>query len=615
MAKVYVSSTVVDLKAERQAVIDWLVQARHQPVHSYLPDSETVRDSCLADIDGCDLYVLILGHRYGFIPAGSDNPEGLSITHQEYRRAIERHKPCIVLMRTSVPDVRLSDLLNDTLRPKVEAFRAEIKSRAGEFSNLAELIANLSAGVTNEVGKPGFAAPPPRVIPKPVLRLPQHAIIGREDQIKALLDGLDAGKRDFAFEYLAGVGKTTVASELVRSDEVMKRFPDGVLWAHLGRDPVVRRQLEKWAHALKLPDDDIRACNGAVDLSALVAAAIAERRMLLVIDDVWSSEAGQYFLIGGPQCTRVLTTRYRNVARELVPASGVVSEVRKLSAADGLRLLSELAPDAARLEPEALSQVVARLDGLPIALVLVGNMLRTKGTNRRAIRTAVAELDDVYKMKNLPGVVDEPDEHGQFRNLSLGNVIDASYDALGQGGDLNGSGFSGDALRDALKSLSVLRPDPAWFDTGLAQLVMAAPVQALDELADAGMIEVVRYDTSSDQDRYTMHRMIAEYMRKKLQPDELRSLNRRAADYYFEKLRQLEEVHQAQGSVSYSAMYRYEDPEWTDCQDNWLYYLAQTGDDAQANLAFLRAWFDGFWWWSCFTGEGFDFCDQLLGEW
>ena len=37
MAKVYVSSTIVDLKAERQAVIDWLVAAQHQVVHSYRP--------------------------------------------------------------------------------------------------------------------------------------------------------------------------------------------------------------------------------------------------------------------------------------------------------------------------------------------------------------------------------------------------------------------------------------------------------------------------------------------------------------------------------------------------------------------------------------------------
>ena len=32
MARVYVSSTIADLKRERQAVMDWLVAARHQAV-------------------------------------------------------------------------------------------------------------------------------------------------------------------------------------------------------------------------------------------------------------------------------------------------------------------------------------------------------------------------------------------------------------------------------------------------------------------------------------------------------------------------------------------------------------------------------------------------------
>ena len=86
MAKIYVSSTIADLKAERQAVMDWLVAAQHQVLHSYRPDSDTVRDSCLDDVDTCDVYVLIFGHRYGFQPP-EDNPAGLSITHLEFRRA------------------------------------------------------------------------------------------------------------------------------------------------------------------------------------------------------------------------------------------------------------------------------------------------------------------------------------------------------------------------------------------------------------------------------------------------------------------------------------------------------------------------------------------------
>jgi hypothetical protein len=68
-----------------------------------------VRDSCLDDVAACDLYVLILGHRYGFQPADG-NPGGLSITHLEFRRAGECGIPRVALLRTSIPDVRLSDL-------------------------------------------------------------------------------------------------------------------------------------------------------------------------------------------------------------------------------------------------------------------------------------------------------------------------------------------------------------------------------------------------------------------------------------------------------------------------------------------------------------------------
>ena len=109
MAKVYVSSTIADLRQERQAVVEWLVAAGHQPVHSYLPDSATVRDSCVEDVDSCDLYVLIVGHRYGLQPA-EDNPEGLSITQLEFRRAGQSDIPRIALLRTSIPDVSLSDI-------------------------------------------------------------------------------------------------------------------------------------------------------------------------------------------------------------------------------------------------------------------------------------------------------------------------------------------------------------------------------------------------------------------------------------------------------------------------------------------------------------------------
>src|SRR5215471_7803188 len=141
MAKVYVSSTIVYLGAERQAVIDWLVAAQHQVVHSYRPSSETVRDGCLDDVGTCDLYVLILGHRYGFQPP-DNNPEGLSISQLEFRRAGQSGKPRIALLRTSIPNVSRSDMADPQRLALVLAFRAEVAGvvRATEFADLRGLI-------------------------------------------------------------------------------------------------------------------------------------------------------------------------------------------------------------------------------------------------------------------------------------------------------------------------------------------------------------------------------------------------------------------------------------------------------------------------------------------
>ena len=191
MARVYVSSTVADLKRERRAVMDWLVTAGHQPVHSYLPSSATVRDSCLDDVDTSDLYVLILGHRYGFQPP-EDNLEGLSITHLEFRRAGESGVPRIALLRTSIPDVSLSDLADPQRLALVSAFREEVGRavRPAEFSDREGLIQGLSTGVQAELGK----RPGGRRAGGPVLRLaPRPPLLAGREELLAELDARLAG--------------------------------------------------------------------------------------------------------------------------------------------------------------------------------------------------------------------------------------------------------------------------------------------------------------------------------------------------------------------------------------------------------------------------------------
>jgi hypothetical protein len=111
-------------------------------------------DRGLDDVDECDLYVLILGHRYGFQPA-EDTPDSLSITQLEFRRAGERGIPRVALLRTSIPDVRLSDLQDPARAALVWAFRAEVERdvRPAQFSDEGGLIRGLSTGVQGELEK------------------------------------------------------------------------------------------------------------------------------------------------------------------------------------------------------------------------------------------------------------------------------------------------------------------------------------------------------------------------------------------------------------------------------------------------------------------------------
>lgn len=610
MAVVYLSSTLLDLKAERTAVANWLGK-NHQVKHSYVADDESVTESCLDDIKDCNVYVLILGYRYGFVPP-LDNPQGLSITQLEFRQAGLQGIPRIVLLSKGATDMSLTDFDNAERYQKLKDFRKEVCDavRPAEFSDITALIAELSAGIQRVLAKQ-----PRQKVAAPQLRLPQHKVVGRDAQLKAVLDGLDHGRREFAFVYLAGVGKTAVAAELIHNDEINKCFPDGVLWAHLGADPDVRRQLRKWATALGLTDEQLEQTSSLEELSDLIVQAIDQRRLLLVVDDVWSTEAGERFKFGGDNCAYVVTTRFPKVARELMPTVGQVITVPSLGEDDGLALLAELAPHSVSLAPGLLRQLVRRVGGLPIALVLIGNMLKAEGDDEHAVRTVkqyLANIAAVFRRK-------KPVEFVEDHNFTLAEVIEASYKALGKASSLNADPFPGDLLRGALEALSVLRPDPSWFTSSLAELLTGTSTPVLVELANAGLIEEVRYlvekERDGDERRYTMHRVIAEYIRTKLTAERSQALNRLAAAHYLKKLQAMEKSFQEGNDTSYGAMYRYENPEWQDCQDNWLYYFSQTGYDSEASLSFLQVWFDGFWWWSCFTDEGFDFCDELLLEW
>ncbi len=87
---IYLSATYSDLKAHRDAVYRILRMLRHDPIsmEDYVATDAYPLHKCLDDVAACDIYVGLVGWRYGYIP-DRDNPDRKSITELEYRQALE----------------------------------------------------------------------------------------------------------------------------------------------------------------------------------------------------------------------------------------------------------------------------------------------------------------------------------------------------------------------------------------------------------------------------------------------------------------------------------------------------------------------------------------------
>ena len=88
--KIYLSSTYEDLKDHRRTVFDALRQSGYQVINmeDYAARDDRPVNTCLKDVAESEIYVGIFGLRYGYVPpAKHGNPDGLSITELEFRKA------------------------------------------------------------------------------------------------------------------------------------------------------------------------------------------------------------------------------------------------------------------------------------------------------------------------------------------------------------------------------------------------------------------------------------------------------------------------------------------------------------------------------------------------
>ncbi|MFF4603754.1 BTAD domain-containing putative transcriptional regulator [Streptomyces sp. NPDC001339] len=246
----------------------------------------------------------------------------------------------------------------------------------------------------------GRASAAPRLLPRPPARF-----LGREPQLGALsgaLTGRTPGESPVAVVVgPAGVGKTACAVQWAHL--YAGAFPDGQLFADLrgfgeGDEAAPAEILRDFLLALGTPPD--RVPGSAQAASALFRSLVAERRLLVVLDNARSSAQVRPLLPGGQHCATVVTSRSRLdglVATDCARPVGV----QALGHEEGAALLGAmLGTDRVDEDPAAARELVDLCDGLPLALRAAAAQLTARPRWRLA-RLAAALRDERRRLALL----------------------------------------------------------------------------------------------------------------------------------------------------------------------------------------------------------------------
>ncbi|MGW3007931.1 BTAD domain-containing putative transcriptional regulator [Streptomyces sp. NPDC001219] len=240
----------------------------------------------------------------------------------------------------------------------------------------------------------------PRLLPRPPARF-----LGREDQLTALtavLTDRATGESPLAVVAgPAGVGKTACAVQWAHQHA--GAFPDGQLFADLrgfgeGDETAPAEILRDFLLALGTPPE--RVPGSAEAASALFRSLVAERRLLVVLDNARSSAQVRPLLPGGPHCATVVTSRSRLdglVATDCARPVGL----QTLGHEEGAALLGAmLGPERVAEDPAAARELVDLCDGLPLALRAAAAQLTARPRWRLA-RLAAALRDERRRLALL----------------------------------------------------------------------------------------------------------------------------------------------------------------------------------------------------------------------
>lgn len=152
--QVFVSSTYTDLIEERQAAVESILDAGHIPagMELFKAGKSQMKTICKW-IDESDVYILILGGRYGSI----DEESGLSYTELEYRYALSKNMPVFaIVLNDSFLFTKAASVGKDTIFEEnnvnlYNIFKKNIKSNIVKFVNSVEQISSIIHSQLNAI--------------------------------------------------------------------------------------------------------------------------------------------------------------------------------------------------------------------------------------------------------------------------------------------------------------------------------------------------------------------------------------------------------------------------------------------------------------------------------
>ncbi|MGW4384201.1 helix-turn-helix domain-containing protein [Kitasatospora sp. NPDC004531] len=264
-------------------------------------------------------------------------------------------------------------------------------------------------------GRPEPAGDPVATpVPVPVQLPPAPGVFAGRGAALAELDSAlsaararwgEGGPRVWVIDGMGGVGKTALAVRWAH--RVRDRFPDGVLFSDLAghgssgspREP--GEVLDSFLRALGTDPGTIPP--GVADRSALLRTVLAERRVLLVLDNAAAPAQVRPLLPGAPGCVVLVTSRtrmaglvVRDGARRVtlapLPQDRAVELLRRTLGAQRVAAEPAAADELVRLcgrLPLALLVAAERAAGRPgLPLARVNEELRSSGNRLRVLAAA-----------------------------------------------------------------------------------------------------------------------------------------------------------------------------------------------------------------------------------